>query len=53
MKATHNEALEVQFSGGIIAGFEAIFEDVLLTFLKEMNAESRIAMTNVNITLAP
>lgn len=36
-----------------IAGFEAVFEDVLLTFLKEMNAENRIAMANPRITLAP
>jgi len=36
-----------------VAGFEAVFEDVLLSFLKDMNSENRIAMTAPNIILMP
>lgn len=36
-----------------LAGFEAIFEDVFLSFLKEMNAEDKIAWNSYSWNLAP
>lgn len=36
-----------------LAGFEAVFEDVLLNFLKDMNAENKIAWNGSVWNLAP
>lgn len=36
-----------------LAGFEAIFEDVLLSFLKDMNEDKKVAWNNSEWNLAP